>query len=140
MNAGKTGDTASGVPHELWGNLRVSMATPFAFNPHGCSPVTRTRQDVKPNQQPGELPVCRAGTRRHRRLRVPPRTQAAAGPPGCRQHGCHFVQEKKKPVSVQRAAGFPSKGANNANNRHIHTSLSNRLRTAGSGERARPAQ
>lgn len=26
---------------------------------------------------------------------VPPRPQTAAGLPGCRQHGCHFVEEKK---------------------------------------------
>lgn len=94
------------------------------FSPHGWSPVTRTRQDVKPKQQPGELPVCRAGIRRDWRLPVPPRTQTAAGLPGCRQHGCHFVEEKK-PVSVKRAAGFPSKGANNANIRHVYTSFSN---------------
>lgn len=81
------------------------------FSPHGRSPVTATRRDVKATQRRGELPVSRGGTRKDRRLLVPPRAhRQPLDLPGCRQHGCHFVEEKKKPVSVQRAAGFPSKG------------------------------
>lgn len=50
-------------------------------------------------------------------------THTAAGLPGWRQHGCHFVEEKKKHVSVQRAAGFPSNGGEWSPPRGVYTSF-----------------
>lgn len=85
---------------------------------------------ISVTQRHGEPARCaERRDRRDRRLPVPPRSQAAAGPPGCRQHGCHFVEEKKKerrrsPYRFNGLRGFLRKGGKTTI-RRVSTSFPN---------------
>ena len=98
---------------------------PLLFSPHGWPPVTATSQDLQPRTARASSPVCGAGTRRDRRLPPsPPRSQTAAGLPGCRQHGCHFVEEKKNPYRFNGLRGFLREKANKNGIRVVYASFS----------------
>lgn len=91
------------------GNLRFYGNSFLIFSPHGWSPVTRTAQrGVKGTN--GELPVLESGNEEGPEARGPsPRAHSrwTARLPTARLPFCGG-EKKKKNVSVQRAAGFPS--------------------------------
>ncbi|CAK6980022.1 Hypothetical predicted protein [Scomber scombrus] len=78
-------------------------------------------------QQHGELPVCRAGIRRDRSLRVPPRTQ----PLDCQAADSTAAilwrkkKKKKSPYRFNGLRGFLRKGANKATIPLFYTSFPN---------------
>lgn len=98
------------VCHTGYGESWAFLWQPLLlFSPHDWLSFAGARQDLQPKQQEhAEHAGVRCGNKELEASPVPPRSHRAAGLPGCRQHGCHFVEEKK-PVAVQRTAGFPSK-------------------------------
>lgn len=94
------------------------------FSPHGWSPVTRSRRDIKPKQQYGQLPVCRAGICRDRRF---PSLRAHRQPLDCQAvySTAAILWRKKSPYRFNGLRGFPRKGTNKASVRLVYTSFPN---------------
>lgn len=92
-------------------------------SPHGWSPVTRTRQDVKPKQQPGEL---RCAEREQGGTGGSPSLRAHRQPLDCQaadSTAAILRRKKKSPCRFNGLRGFLRKRTHKANIRRIYTSF-----------------
>lgn len=118
----------SGVPHThiegLWGNLSVSMATPLLFNPHDCSPFTRAKRDLEPQQEHVRHVGVQCGNRADPRALVPSaltERRWTARLPSARLPFCGG--KKARSGSTDRWVSFKT-GANKTQDPRLYTLLS----------------
>lgn len=96
--------TATGKPERFYGNSFCCLS------PHGRSPFAGARRDLEPKQERGEPAGVQCGNTEG--LEAPPSLRAHRKPPDCQaadSTAAILWRKKKKPVAVQRTAGFPNK-------------------------------